>query len=448
MEKTKKDNFLLHTIDWLITPENIEKFSRLEKYKARIIMSADLLGIIFLLNYLFGFTNYPTNYSYNFAALLSVSVFCAMGFRVFKLKLLTIAYIGTFSMWLALVTFMYLQENYFNGTTSWFFPCILLTYFIINAKAAGIMTVLTIVTFLINFLYTRENGLSLASGWDLETWGANLITDHICSIIFGYITVYFYSLSTERAEKELLNTQKKVILQQESMFKSSRLAELGEVAAGIAHEINNPLTVIQGHSQYLKKHIENNSLDTEKLKNCTIKIEETCQRITKIIRSLSSYSREGDNDQLEKIELVALIVDIEFLFLEKFKKNQITFKFDPTKNQVTILARRVQIYQVLVNLINNASDAIENETEKWIEIKSISQNDEFKILVIDSGPGIDQTLEHKALQPFYTTKPFGKGTGLGLSIANNILLQHNGRIQIEKNNGHSCVAMIFPNFNE
>jgi len=449
MKPLMKNNFIYGLIDWFITPENIKNFSRNEKYKARIIISAEILGIIFLINYMFGFTHYyPPIFMYNFSALLASSIFCIMAFRVFKIKLVTLSYMSVYSLWISLVVFLYLQKNYFNGTPNWFFPCILITCFIINTRAAGVMTIMTIAVLLINFIYTSPDGLVLTDEWTLQTWSNNIISDHISVIIFGYITIFFYSLSAKRAEAELLLAQQNVTSQQEMMCKSSQLAELGEVAASIAHEINNPLTVIQAHSQYLKRHIDNNDLQEEKLKEATIKIEETCIKINKIVKSLATYSRKADDDLFETVDLASLMVDIQYLFFEKFKTKKITFKFNPLVNQIEFFARKIQIYQVLVNLINNASDAIENETEKWIEVKTISRNDEIRIMVLDSGPGIDKELEKKVLQAFFTTKPMGKGTGLGLSIANNILLQHNGKIQIKRVDGHSCITLIFPAINE
>jgi len=449
MKALIKKNFISGLIDWFITPENIQNFSSNERYRARIIISAEFLVLIFLIQYMFGLNHsFPTIFLYNFSALLASGIFCIMGFRLFKIKLVVLAYICAYTIWTSLVVFLYLEENYFNGTPNWFFPCILITCFIVNIRAAGVMTIMTIAVLIINFIYTSPNGLALPTDWTLDNWSDNVITDHISVIIFGYIIIFCNSLSAKKSKAELLLAQQNVTSQQEMMCKSSQLAELGEVAASIAHEINNPLTVIQAHSQYLKRHIDNNDLQEEKLKEATIKIEETCIKINKIVKSLATYSRKADDDLFETVDLASLMVDIQYLFFEKFKTKKITFKFNPLVNQIEFFARKIQIYQVLVNLINNASDAIENETEKWIEVKTISRNDEIRIMVLDSGPGIDKELEKKVLQAFFTTKPMGKGTGLGLSIANNILLQHNGKIQIKRVDGHSCITLIFPAMNE
>jgi len=445
VKKNKNKNYFFNFLDYFIPQNNIHIYAKHDLFKARAIISAGIIGEIMIVYYLATQNQFPSGYLACFITLIGVGFLCITGLKLFNLSLMNLSIIVSLLFWAVLNAFLIIQQNYFNGVTNWFIPCILVSYFIVGTKWAGLLTFLTVISFISNYYLTRDAGLTLSKDWELNFWSINLLTDQVSAVIFGYIVMFFYNSSRLRVEKDLKNSQIKITAQQESMYKSSRLAELGEVAAGIAHEINNPLTVIQGHTQLLLKKVKNNQLATDAIEKSLLKIEETCSRITKIINNLNSFSRDGDNEPFEVLPVCEIMQEMQTLFLEKFKKNQIDFKVDSSVKQRVILAKKVQIFQVLINLINNAADAMAEIENKWIEIKIMQNNTETKIMVIDAGPGIDEAIADKVLLPFFTTKPFGKGTGLGLSISNNILLQHKGRIQIEKVNGQSCIILVFPN---
>ena len=136
---------------------------------------------------------------------------------------------------------------------------------------------------------------------------------------------------------------------------SSKMAALGEMSAGIAHEINNPLTVIQGITRILLRQAKNNSINGESAESMLAKIELMTLRISKIIKSLSSISRNSANDPMLDVSVNALITDTIELCKDRFINHEILFEFKLEKDFI-ILCREVEISQVIINLLNNSAE--------------------------------------------------------------------------------------------
>ncbi|GAB4019295.1 MAG: hypothetical protein Fur0010_21160 [Bdellovibrio sp.] len=219
------------------------------------------------------------------------------------------------------------------------------------------------------------------------------------------------------------------------LIEKSKLSLLGEMAGGVAHEINNPLAIIKGTAQILKKSILNKNskeIDFGKTERNVEKIIETSERIAKIVKGLRSFSRDAENDAWENFEVVEVVNDAMALCEEKFKAHGIKFFVEFTSNE-KIYGNRVEISQVLVNLISNSYDAIDHHEEKWIKLEVVNIDQQtLAISVTDSGQGIDPSIQVKLMQPFFTTKEIGKGTGLGLSISLGIAKKHGGNLYLDR----------------
>lgn len=217
-------------------------------------------------------------------------------------------------------------------------------------------------------------------------------------------------------------------------LQSSKLAALGEMAGGIAHEINNPLAIIHGYASNMKTMIENNDIETSK--GFVDKIVSTTERIATIVKSLKSFSRSSENDSFQKINFIDIMNDTLTFCYEKLKINNINLNINTPDNECVVLCRQVEIAQVFLNLVNNACDALEKSPIKNLVIKvSFADDKNLKISVIDTGPGIDSSIKDKILNPFFTTKEVGKGTGLGLSISKKIIDSHNGVLDFKCESG-------------
>lgn len=217
--------------------------------------------------------------------------------------------------------------------------------------------------------------------------------------------------------------------------RTSKFSALGEVAASIAHEINNPLTVVAAHSVAISKLIEADSSIKSEVKDEVAKksqkIKDNVQRIEKIIKSLRFIARDGDNDALVVIQVGEVFEDVKTLCIETLKHKSISLDVTEFDSSLLIKCRPVQIAQVFVNLINNSIDALEGIENPKIKISTIATTDKIIVSVSDNGPIIPETIAARMMDPFFTTKSSGKGTGLGLSISKTILESHGGCITLE-----------------
>lgn len=224
---------------------------------------------------------------------------------------------------------------------------------------------------------------------------------------------------------------------------NAKLACLGEISAGIAHEINNPLAIISSSVALLEKQKN----DPEKFKLKINGIKRSIDRIVKIISGLKKFSRSSAEPNFQPIILSKLITESMVLIEGKAKKYETDIQLD-ISSQSMVLCDEIEIEQVLVNLINNAIDAVKDQPEKWVKVSLHDFAEELVLQVEDSGLGISTEIEDKLFQPFFTTKPVGEGTGIGLSIVKGILDQHNASIGLNRNKANTCFEVHFPKYLE
>ena len=236
---------------------------------------------------------------------------------------------------------------------------------------------------------------------------------------------------------ELQKAQKLLREQEAKALYTAKLVSLGEMAAGIAHEVNNPLTIIQGAARIVDKLIEHEPLDKTNIKLLTGKMIDTCERISKTIRSLKALSRNGEDDPIVPVSVKAVIELCLEMCGQKLKMHRIELKLPNFDEEVKVQGREVQLGQVFLNLIGNAIDAVKNEERPWIEIKIEKQNEYLDIYVTDSGKGIESDIQDKIMEPFFTTKEVNQGTGLGLSISKRIVQDHKGELSLIKDAPHT-----------
>jgi signal transduction histidine kinase len=225
---------------------------------------------------------------------------------------------------------------------------------------------------------------------------------------------------------------------------ASRLAATGEMAAGIAHEINTPLCAIALNAEMIL--MENDSLSgpnagISKRANSIIEIG---HRISKIIDGLKGFSRDARQDEKQVFSIESLMTTTLSLCNERFQNNgvQVTVLKDHLDTQV--YGQIIQLSQVLLNLLNNSFDAIQEQNEKWIRIEVALTDPTVEIRLTDSGRGIKKEIRDKMFNPFFTTKDIGKGTGLGLSISFGIVQNHGGRLYYDEQSQNTRFVICLP----
>lgn len=239
-----------------------------------------------------------------------------------------------------------------------------------------------------------------------------------------------------------------------ALASSAKMAELGAMAAGIAHEINNPLAILMGRTGLLTKRInqlsDDDDLSTRLKKAAHADLEvltNVSHRIADTVRGLRNYSRNADLDPKSNQPLAAILKDTLKLCTDRFKNIRLELDVDfESFAGISAFCRPTQISQVFLNLLNNSADSVEVASLRRIRIRALKKGSWTQIVFEDSGPGISPEQESRVFDPFYSTKQPGRGTGLGLSISKNIIESHGGRILLDRSfesEGESWVGCRF-----
>ena len=229
-------------------------------------------------------------------------------------------------------------------------------------------------------------------------------------------------------------------LRQRQMVQSEKLASLGTLLAGVAHELNNPLSNISTSAQILTEEIDNP--DREFHATLVRQIEEQTDKARDIVKTLLEFSRTGKfmKQEINLQEVITAAIKL----LRSEIPSEITIELDIPDNFL-VLVDKQRMQQVFLNLIKNAVDAFGNHGKIWISAQEFycEGRKEIEILVSDNGPGIPPQAQEKIFDPFYTSKDVGKGSGLGLFIVHDIIESHGGTISVDSRVGEGTTFIIW-----
>lgn len=240
----------------------------------------------------------------------------------------------------------------------------------------------------------------------------------------------------EAAHLELKDTQQR-------MIQSEKMAAIGALAGGVAHEINNPLAIIKAFIQPLARRIK----EGDPLALTVRSIERETNRCIDLVKNLLLFSRSYKVDHREPVNLNESLEETLSLVLTKTKINGVNVELNLTPQLPPLMANRNQIQQILVNLCNNALDVMPNGGDLSLSTsaKEVDGQPGVLIQVRDTGPGVPEEIRGRIFEPFFTTKEVGKGTGLGLTLVYEIVRKHGGTVELEPSTGTgACFTVWLP----
>jgi len=238
-------------------------------------------------------------------------------------------------------------------------------------------------------------------------------------------------------ERDLVERQTRVAF-------ASRLVAISEMAGGIAHEINNPLTIILGNCAVARRFLERPEIPAAECSKILGKIETTAHRINKIVMGLLTIGQTGDRDEFLEVDLPEILQGIVDLSREKAAVRDTMISCLPHIGERLGMIRVTEVSQAIISLLSNALDAVQNLADRWVRVESSIVDGMITISVADSGPGIPPEISARMFDSFFTTKPVHQGSGIGLSMVKSVMDRHQGKITLDDRAKHTKFIMEFP----
>jgi signal transduction histidine kinase len=243
---------------------------------------------------------------------------------------------------------------------------------------------------------------------------------------------------------ELVQMRNKIKQQEAKAQHAAKLASLGELSAGIAHEVNNPLAIIDGATKILSQVVDGPGADPVMARTMISKISSTTSRIAKIVKGMKKLSRESKSEEFTRFSLYDILEPSLEILRQDFEGQGIRFSFPNNADEIHLFGHEIELGQVMMNLISNSIHAVKSQKDPWIKISYSGVNRWNEILVSDSGKGIPQDIKCRIMDPFFTTKDPNQGTGLGLSISKTIVDMHGGELSYLANEKHTTFKINLP----
>jgi len=262
--------------------------------------------------------------------------------------------------------------------------------------------------------------------WDVLAFLVNATSEEVAHMVAD--------LQSQRLELELARAQ---------LVQAEKLAALGQLAGGVAHELNQPLTAILALTELLLEQERPRPLERQDLEL----ISTAASKMGRIVSAVRAFGRESPLSP-KPIDVRLPVEDALTLMTEALRAADVDVELEPSPAVPLVLGDRESLEQVFINLIANAKDAVEGAVsvgDRRIAIHIAGSDDEVSVAVADNGPGVAPEVVSRIFDPFFSTKPVGRGTGLGLSISHGIVQKHGGSLRYQRASlGGACFTVVLP----
>lgn len=260
--------------------------------------------------------------------------------------------------------------------------------------------------------------------------------------LFDYLERQLQAYEEILSLNEELNSYiKRLESTQKQLIQSEKLSALGQLAASVAHELNNPLAGVLNYSKLLAKKVSSDSFNKEEALSNLSKMESAVNRCSGIVRGLLDFARQSE-PMLQPIAMSSVIDQVMFLVGHEAKMNNVDLHREETSSLPPVMADFGQLQQVFVNLVVNAIQAMPNGGKLTIN-SSLGEDGWVRVSVQDTGSGIAPENLEKLFTPFFTTKEQEKGIGLGLAVSYGIIERHGGRIEVQSEVGKGSTFTVY-----
>ena len=259
----------------------------------------------------------------------------------------------------------------------------------------------------------------------------------------------FIDLSISKLYDDLRVREAELRRTQAELVQASKMASLGALAGGLAHEINNPLAILRTSADLMTSMFER-EVDPEKARSVLERMIKTTERIAKIVRSLRAFSGHVDCGQGATGGRVAdLVDDVLPLIADTLRRHSIALDTQLEQPDLVAACQPMQLTQALYHLLSNACDAVAelpDPAARWIKIRTEANpsGEQMTISISDGGRGVPEDIRHRIMDPFFTTKDVGKGRGLGLSVAKGVADSNGGRLWLDPDAAHTTFVIELP----
>jgi PAS domain S-box-containing protein len=243
---------------------------------------------------------------------------------------------------------------------------------------------------------------------------------------------------------ERRKTEQSLKEQEAKIVAASRTSSLGIMASGVAHEINNPLAILRLKVESLRDVFASGKFEPSAGAAICNHMDETIDRISKIVSGLRAFARDATLDPVQAMSVKNLIEDTTLFCNERFRLFSVRLEVPAIDENLAIECRHIELSQALMNLLNNAFDAVSTLTDKWIRLEIEDKGDQILISVINAGDPVSEDIREKIFDPFFTTKAIGKGTGLGLSVARGLIENHEGTLFLDHHSQNPKFTIKLP----